>query len=159
MRGRIGGTLREQYDNNLAFGELEPSIVFANSKAVYLSGKGNQNIEVRITNMPKVKVVISKIYESNLLAAQRYGYRPSDYRNEDEYYYDERAGEMELGDIVFEKEIETRSLPKYGNSRLFKFNPEDRLADFKGIYHVNDSFIREIIGFVTAALFRFLILV
>ncbi len=136
IRGRIGGTLREQYDNNLAFGELEPSIKFANSKAVYLSGKGNQNIEVRITNMPTVKVVISKIYESNLLAAQRYGYRPSDDRNNEDYYYDERAGEMELGDIVFEKEIDTRSLPKYGNSRLFKFNPEDRLADFKGIYHI-----------------------
>ena len=136
MRGRIGGTLREQYDNNLAFGELEPSIKFANSKAVYLSGKGNQNIEVRITNMPKVKVIISKIYESNLLAAQRYGYRPTDNRGEDEYYYEERGAEMQLGDIVFENEIDTRSLPKYGNSRLFKFNPEDRLADFKGIYHI-----------------------
>lgn len=136
MRGRIGGTLREQYDNNIAFGELEPSVRFANSKAVYLSGKGNQNIEVRITNIPTVKVVISKIYESNLMAAQRYGYYPNDSRGQDEYYYDEYGSDMQLGDIVYEKEIETRLLPKYGNSRLFQFNPEDRLADFKGIYHI-----------------------
>ena len=136
LRGRIGGTLREQYDNNIAFGELEPSISFANNKAVYLSGKGNQNIEVRITNMPRVKIVISKIYENNLLAAQRYGYTPKDDGGEYEYFSEENGGEMELGDVIYEQEIETRSLPKYGNSRLFKFSPEDKLSDFKGIYHI-----------------------
>jgi alpha-2-macroglobulin len=137
LRGRIGGTLREQYDNNIAFGELEPSIRFANAKAVYLSGKGNQNIEVRITNMQTVKVIISKIYESNLLASQRYGYYPKDSRGRSEYYDEyEESADMEVGDVIYEKEIDTRSLPKYGNSRLFKFNPEDRLADFKGIYHI-----------------------
>lgn len=136
LRGQIGGTLREQYDNNIAFGELEPSVRFSNSKAVYLSGKGNQNIEVRITNIPTVKVVISKIYESNLLAALRYGYYPNDTRDDEEYYYDDYSSGLQMGDVVYEKDIETKSLPKYGNSRLFKFNPEDRLADFKGIYHI-----------------------
>ncbi|MBC7851675.1 MAG: hypothetical protein H7Y31_18165, partial [Chitinophagaceae bacterium] len=138
LRGRIGGTLREQYDNNIAFGELEPAITFVNSKGLYLSSGGNQQIEVRIVNTPKVKVVISKIYESNLMAAQKYGYYPADDRGNDEYYYDsysQNAG-LEMGDVVYEKEIETSSLPKYGNSRLFKFDPEDRLADFKGIYHI-----------------------
>lgn len=139
LRGRIGGVLREQYDNNVAFGELEPAITFANSKAVYLSGKGNENIEMRITNVPKVKIIISKIYESNLMTAQRYGYYPQDSRDggyEEDYYAENSGGEMSMGDVVYEKEIETRSLPKYGNSRLFKFNVEDRLADFKGIYHI-----------------------
>ena len=136
LKGKLGGTLREQYDNNIAFGELEPSISFANNKAVYLSGKGNQNIEVRIVNMPKVKVIISKIYESNLLAAQRYSYYPNDRNAVDENYYGEGSSDMQMGDVIYEKEIDTRSLPKYGNSRLFRFNPEDRLADFKGIYHI-----------------------
>ncbi len=136
LRGRIGGTLREQYDNNIAFGEMEPSISFVNNKAIYLSSKGNQHIEVRITNMPRVKIAISKIYENNLLAAQRYGYAPKDDGGGYEYYGEENGGEMDLGDVVYEQEIETRSLPKYGNSRLFKFNPEDKLSDFKGIYHI-----------------------
>ncbi|MGZ5133626.1 MAG: alpha-2-macroglobulin family protein, partial [Flavitalea sp.] len=139
LRGRIGGVLREQYDNNVAFGELEPSITFGNNKAVYLSGKGNENIEMRITNVPKVKIIISKIYESNLLTVQRYGYYPQDLRDqtyEGDYYDDNNGGDISTGDVIFEKEIETRSLPKYGNSRLFKFNVEDRLADFKGIYHI-----------------------
>ncbi len=95
---------------------------------------------MRIVNIPKVKVVISKIYESNLLLAQRYGYYPND-RSNDEEYADENYdnNNPDLGDIIYEKEIDTRSLPKYGNSRLFNFNVEDKLADFKGIYHIRVS--------------------
>lgn len=142
VRGKIGGVLREQYTNNIAFGELEPSLKFGNSKAVYLSALGNQNIEVRITNIPKIKVIISKIYESNLLAAQRYGYSPKDDRGngggEDEEYYEggDDNSDVSFGDVIYEQEIDTRSLPKYGSSRLFTFNVEDRLPDFKGIYHI-----------------------
>lgn len=137
LRGRIGGVLREQYDHNIAFGELEPSISFGNSKGVYLSSKGNEKIELRIINVPRVKVLISKIYESNILTAQRYGFYPDDsrYDHEEEYASYEGA-ETTMGDVIYEKEIETRLLPKYGNSRLFTFNVEDRLADFKGIYHI-----------------------
>jgi len=78
LRGRIGGVLHEEYNNNVTFGELAPSISFVNSKGVYLSGKGAQNIEVKIINVPKVKVIVSKIYENNLLMAQRYGYNPKE---------------------------------------------------------------------------------
>ena len=46
LRGQIGGTLHEDYINNLAFGTLEPDISFQNSKGIYLSGKGEKNIEV-----------------------------------------------------------------------------------------------------------------
>lgn len=145
LRGRIGGELREPYSTNIAFGELEPSLSFANSKAVYLSGNGAKNIELRITGVPKVKVIISKIYESNILMAQRYDYYPqetyrksSDDEDEEGYSYDnyDNGGQVTLGDVIYEKEIETRTLPKYGNSRLFTFNPEDRLPDHKGIYHI-----------------------
>ena len=91
LRGRIGGVLREEYFNQVAFGKLEPSIGFTNSKAVYLSAQGARNIEMRIVNVPKVKLVISKIYESNILAAQRYGYSPKAKNGEYEgdYYEDD----------------------------------------------------------------------
>jgi uncharacterized protein YfaS (alpha-2-macroglobulin family) len=62
LRGKLGGSLKEDYSGDIAFGELEPSISFVNSKAVYLSAQGNKNIEVRITSTEKVKIVISKIY-------------------------------------------------------------------------------------------------
>jgi alpha-2-macroglobulin len=139
LRGKLGGTLKEDYKGNIAFGELEPAISFANSKAVYLSLNGNKNIEVKITNMPKVKVIVSKIYESNLLAAHKYGYSPQTDNGYDEEYYDEEGGgsDATLGDVIYEKEIDTRSLPKLGNSRLFHFNVADKVSDFKGIYHIS----------------------
>ncbi len=142
LRGKLGGVLKEDYNGSVAFGELEAAINFTNSKAVYLSRKGGQNIEVRITNVPKVKIVISKIYESNLLMAQRYGYYPkesqAEYASYGEYdgeYADN--GEGVMGDVIYEKEVDTRSLPKSGGGRLLNFSQfEDRLPEFKGVYHV-----------------------
>jgi uncharacterized protein YfaS (alpha-2-macroglobulin family) len=146
LRGKIGGVLKEDYNGSVAFGELEANVRFTNSKAVYLSKKGGKNIEVQLTNVPKVKLIISKIYESNLLMAQRYGYYPQESRAkyasygedyEDDYYYDEYSSSVSLGDVIYEKEIDTRSLPKSGAGRLLNFSQfEDRLPEFKGVYHV-----------------------
>ncbi|HTS43860.1 MAG TPA: hypothetical protein VMH01_05650, partial [Puia sp.] len=139
LHGRIGGVLKDSYSANLAFGQLEPSISFANSKGIYLSAKGEKNIEVRIVSVPKVKIIVSKIYESNLLLAQRYGYRPkesseNENSEESDYYYDNSS--TTAGDVIYEQEVDTRSLPRYGNSRVFNFNISDKLPDFKGIYHL-----------------------
>lgn len=151
LRGKIGGVLKEDYFSSLAFGELEAKINFTNSKAVYLSKKGGKNIEVQITNVPKVKLIISKIYENNLLMAQRYGYNPQESQpsyssygdgeeGDGEYeggYYNNYGNDAMLGDVIYEKEIDARALPKSGGGRLLNFSQfEDRLPEFKGIYHV-----------------------
>ncbi|MBS1661953.1 MAG: hypothetical protein JST68_12975, partial [Bacteroidetes bacterium] len=150
LRGRIGGVLHEEYTTNITFGELAPAISFANSKGVYLSGKGAQNIEVKIVNVPKVKVIISKIYENNLLSAQGNSYYPKETRtntetrssSEDEEgggdYYGYSNPDFFLGDVIYEQEVDTRNLPKSGNGsgRLLNLNITDRLPEFKGIYHV-----------------------
>ena len=140
MRGKIGGVLKEDYNGSVAFGALEADIRFTNSKAVYLSKKGGGNIEVRITNVPKVKLIISKIYENNLLMAQRNGYYPKDEDEEAEYAsYEETSNEVDAvaGDVIYSKEIDTRSLPKSGAGRILNISQfEDRLPEAKGIYHV-----------------------
>ena len=148
LRGKIGGVLKEDYNGSVAFGELEASINFTNSKAVYLSKKGGKNMEVQITNVPKVKLVISKIYENNLLLAQRYGYSPKESAKgpgyasydggyEGDYYDEYSSSDALLGDVIYEKEIDTRSLPRSGAGRILNFSQfEDRLPDFKGVYHV-----------------------
>ncbi|OSZ80703.1 hypothetical protein CAP36_05480 [Chitinophagaceae bacterium IBVUCB2] len=148
LRGKIGGVMKEDYNGGVAFGELESGINFTNTKAVYLSKKGGKNIEVQITNVPKVKLIISKIYENNLLMAQRYGYYPQETRSGPDYasydgeyegdYYDSYGGgDAMLGDVIYEKEIDTRSLPKSGAGRILNFAQfEDRLPDFKGVYHI-----------------------
>jgi uncharacterized protein YfaS (alpha-2-macroglobulin family) len=148
LRGKIGGVLKEAYSASVAFGELEAGINFTNKKAVYLSKKGGKNIEIQITNVAKIKLVVSKIYENNLIMAQRYGYNPQETRSasytnyrddyEGEYYYNEYGGDAMLGDVIYEKEIDTRSLPRTGAAgRILNFSQfEDRLPDFKGVYHV-----------------------
>ncbi|HEU4573427.1 MAG TPA: MG2 domain-containing protein, partial [Chitinophagaceae bacterium] len=154
LRGKIGGTLREDYYGSVAFGELEANIRFTNNKAVYLSKNGGKNIEVQITNVPRVKLVISKIYENNLLLAGRYGYYPNENSNDagnasDEGDYYDNGSDVQLGDVIYEKEIDTRSLPKSGAGRLLNLSQfEDRLPDYKGIYHVmirsmDDYWIRD----------------
>lgn len=147
LKGKIGGTLKEDYTNTLGFGQLQPSISIVNKKGIYLTSKGSKNIEVAITSVKKVKIIISKIYENNLLAAQHNGYEPND--NSGGYYggryYEEGEGNSNsfynsdavMGDVIYEKEIDTKTLPRYGNNRLFKFNLEDKLKDFKGIYHLS----------------------
>ena len=143
LRGKIGGVLKEQFNGSIAFGELRPDISFVNSKSVYLSKQGARNVEIKITNVARVKLVVSKIYESNLLVSQRYGYAPREsnaIRNAeyyDDYSYASYNDEVAMGDVLFEKEIDTRALPKSGGGRILNFSQfEDRLPDFKGIYHV-----------------------
>lgn len=163
LRGRIGGLLKENYYGSFVFGELQANIRFSSSKAVYLSKKGSKNLEVQITNVPKVKIVISKIYENNLLMAQRYGYYPQetratqvsyegDYYDEGYYYDDYDYGNQSnalLGDVIFEKELDTRLLPQSGAGRLLNMSLfEDRIPDFNGIYHVmirsaNDYWVKD----------------
>lgn len=141
LRGKIGGVLKENYNSGVAFGRIESGISFSNSKAVYLSKKGGGNIEVRITNVPKVKLIISKIYENNLLMAGRNGYYPKDNEDEDYEYasYREEGDYVEAtaGDIIYTKEIDTRSLPKSGAGRILNISQfEDRLPETKGVYHI-----------------------
>ena len=150
LRGRIGGILHEAYTTNITFGELEPAISFANNKGVYLSGKGAQNIEVRIINVPKVKVIVSKIYENNLLIAQQSGYDPTESSNaettsrssddgEEGDYNGNHSSDATLGDVVYEQVIDTRTLARSASNstnRLLNLNITDKLPEFKGIYHV-----------------------
>ena len=143
LRGTIGGTLKEDHTRPLAFGQLEASILFGDAKGIYLSRRGSKNLEVKITNVAKVNVVISKIYENNLIMAGRYHYSPQSddarYASYDEEMsYDEMSGsEGTLGDVIFRKEIDTRTLRKSAGGRILNLAEfEDQLPDFKGIYHV-----------------------
>jgi alpha-2-macroglobulin len=154
IRGRIGGVLHEEFSTNITFGELEPAISFANDKGIYLSGKGAKNIEVKIVNVPRVKVVVSKIYENNLLAVQHSNYRPQETNrggtpvsNSSEGDEGDEEGsassssddDLTLGDVIYEQEIDTRSLPRSTTSsinRILNLNITDKLPEFKGIYHV-----------------------
>ncbi|CAA9261677.1 MAG: Alpha-2-macroglobulin [uncultured Cytophagales bacterium] len=134
LRG-IFGALADDYTQVVVFGDMKPSIAFANREAIYLTSKGSRNLGVRIINVPKVKVAIYKIYDNNILSFLRNN-------GASEYYYDEGSENeyyMPAGDdnpygrVISEREIETKNLSKAGDVALLDVNlPEN--DQFKGIY-------------------------
>jgi len=66
---------------------------------------------------------------------KRSGYYPKENNGDNEGNF-ESEGESDaiVGDVIYEKEIDTKTLPKSGSARLFNFNIEDKLPEFKGIY-------------------------
>lgn len=134
LAGALGGSLKTDYNQDLSFGELRPTVKFNNRKSIYLAGKGNKNLEVTIVNVDKVKVRITKVYENNIfnfLGSSDYRY---DYEA-DEYFYDyDYYRASNLGDVVWEQEIETSQLGRSGPNRVIKMDFEDKIPNYRGLY-------------------------
>lgn len=133
LKGLFGYALDQAVSQYVTFGEVDPSITFVDKKAVYLSSAGKKNIPITITNVPKVRLRVIKIYQNNILqflkksGAFNYYY--------DDYYYGSSGGYEEYGDVIVDKELRTSSFAKMGQSSLYNFNFEDINA-YKGIYVV-----------------------
>lgn len=139
LTGKIGGELKYEFSQPISFGEVEPALKFVNNKEFYVSAKGSRNIEVAIVNVPKVNITVTKIYENNILSylKNQNSYYYDEYYYEDYDYYDYygyNSNPGALGDIVFEKEIETSELPRQGINRVLTLDFEDKLADYPGLY-------------------------
>lgn len=147
LTGKVGGELKFDYSQPISFGQVQPTIRFYDQKEFYVSGKGSRNIEVAIINVPKVHVQITKIYENNILSyltgngSNYYDYE-YDYEYEDYYYYNSREI-SDLGDVIYEQDVETSTLPRKGSNRLLTLDFEDKLADNKGIYVIDIQSIGE----------------
>ena len=63
LSGTLGGKLKYEYTKEFSFGNIDPKIKFVNEKAEYLGANGNKNIEIRIINVPEVKLIIKKVYK------------------------------------------------------------------------------------------------
>lgn len=149
MEGVLGGKMKENYVKNISFGELQPSIAFANKRAIYLSSAGTKNIGVNIINVPKIKVRIYKIYQNNILSYLRHNsYREWEYYEEMEeygegdrrYYGDE---DNLYSDLMLEKEIETSGLPKVNGQRVLNLDIPKENKNYKGIYFIQVSSVGE----------------
>jgi uncharacterized protein YfaS (alpha-2-macroglobulin family) len=128
--------LKYEYTEEVSFGKLDPEIKILNRKAEYLSGKGLKNIEVRIVSVPKVKVVIQKVYKNNLLSYLSSRSYYDDYYYDDYYYYGGPKDVGDLGDVVYEKEISTTSLAVSNSGRLLNLDFEDKIGNHDGVYVV-----------------------
>lgn len=130
LRGIFGGTLRKELQQMVVFGQPEPAINFSEGKAIYLSSKGEKNVAVSIVNVPKVNILLYKIYENNIMQHLRntgllYGGTE---------YFDGYGSFEEYGDLVMSREVTTKSLKKDANGRcLVNLDFADN-NNFKGIY-------------------------
>ena len=137
LQGIFGGTLKADYSETILFGVPKPAISFISKKGIYLSSKGNKNIAVRIIAVPKVTVTVYKVYANNILS-----FFKNNNNNYDEYYYDDEYyedngtsyyGLEDIGDVVYEKEIETKNLKKINGTALLNVDFSD-INQFKGLY-------------------------
>ncbi len=160
LKGVLGGVMNEDFVKNLNFGPLQPEIKFSSSKAMYLSPKGARNIGVKIISVPRVKVTIIRIFENNIQAFLRdsrtyyyedsgdYTYGEDESGEEDNDGYQSRSygggyGNFDreasfykvYGNVISEREYDTKSLPKNGNVSLLNL-AMDNVGEFKGIYVV-----------------------
>ena len=138
LKGIVGGEMQQNYKQYVQFGELRPEITFTSKKATYLTSKGDKNVGLKITNVPRVRVIITKIYENNILAFLRDGggYTYEEYGGYEEEYTNYNWMETSrYGDEIVNKIIETKSLPKQNGRSLLNLNFDDKTM-FKGIYLV-----------------------
>ncbi len=130
LKGVFGGSLTSNMQQTVIFGDLQPSIAFASKKSIYLTNKGNKNIGLRITSVPRVRVQVYKVYANNIL-----GYlRDQGYYFENDYDYEYYGSFENYGDVVFEQTYETKNLPKADGLHLLTMNFMDNKPSFKGIY-------------------------
>ena len=136
MPGSLGGTLKHEYKKEISFGQLKPSIKFANRDRVYLSGNGNKNIAINIINIENIHVKVFKLYANNMI----HGLSSSDYYydyHSDEYIHGYNYWEVErMSDMIWETDIATETLPREGNKYLYNIDFEDRFSQFPGVYMV-----------------------
>ncbi|WP_337044099.1 alpha-2-macroglobulin family protein [Emticicia sp. 17c] len=140
LRGTLGAKMDGDYTKDLFFGEMPANLEFANKKSIYLSSKGSRNIGVRITNIPKVKAKIVKIYENNILSFLRNN-RYEDYNYTDEgstpngfvYSGDDRGF---YSDVILDRTIETGNLPQVHGTSIMNMPLPDQ-SKLKGVYLVS----------------------
>jgi uncharacterized protein YfaS (alpha-2-macroglobulin family) len=136
LEGEYGGKMKSLYRTQVQFGKLKPSISFANSKGMYLSGNGYKNIALNIVNVPAVAVTITKVYENNLEQFMR-GDKDWNYhwdREEQEGLSYQYYNTTNLGDEIFSKTYETSKLPHQNAASILTLDFQDKIKEYNGIY-------------------------
>lgn len=146
IRGVLGTKLTEPVTRDLFFGKMPASIQFTHKKALYLSSKGARNVGLTITNVPKVQVKISKVYENNILHYLRSN-RYEEYKENPEgewepsgafNYGSDESGD--LSDVLVDKTVETTDLPKVRGVSALNLalpNATQSGSNLRGVYLVS----------------------
>ncbi|MEZ4826875.1 MAG: alpha-2-macroglobulin [Bacteroidia bacterium] len=139
LPGLYGGTLANDYSENVVLADLEPRLRFADKYGSYLLRSGMKNINVEGTNVKKAKMRVFQVFKNNLLfffynnysySNRFYSYyRENDYDDAAYYDVDYYGKSLYDADITFEDARNKR--------QSHTINLENALNNrFKGIYVV-----------------------
>lgn len=132
LKGIFQATLNESYSKSVTFGEVTPTIAFAEKKALYLSSQGNKEIAMQVVNVPNLHVTVWKIYDNNILHFLRQNGIMNSYGDYDRQYF---YGNQNYGDIVFETDLESAEMKEANGRKMLNLNFKES-NDFKGLYLV-----------------------
>ncbi|MEZ4772839.1 MAG: alpha-2-macroglobulin [Bacteroidia bacterium] len=139
LPGLYGGTLENDFTQNIVLADLEPRLRFADKYGTYLLRSGLKNINVEGTNVSNAKMRVYQVFKNNLLfffynnysySNRFYSYyRENDY--DDASYYDVDY----YGKSLYEADIDFEDARNKRQSHTI--NLESALNNrFKGIYIV-----------------------
>lgn len=63
----LGGKTRHEYETDIIVGNVAPSFRFASSSGLYMLLGGERKVELRTTNMPRLMVRVSQVFQNNLV--------------------------------------------------------------------------------------------
>ncbi len=90
LPGLYGGELAYEFEQQVTFANLDPSLSFADQKGKYLMLTGQKNLELSAVNIPGVDIEVSQVYKNNVLfflrQYNRYNYYDDYYDNYSPYY-------------------------------------------------------------------------
>ncbi|MCB0839961.1 MAG: hypothetical protein KDD99_25000, partial [Bacteroidetes bacterium] len=137
LPGLYGGTLDEEYTEEIILADLEPRLRFAEKYGTYLMRSGMQNLNIEATNVKNAKVSVYEVFKNNLLFFfyNNYSYSNRFYSYYREYDEEQRYDVDYYGKRLFEKALDFKDVR---NSReSYTMNMGDALNQrFKGIYVV-----------------------
>ncbi len=83
LPGLYGGELGSDFEQQVSFVNLSPSVQFTDNQGKYLMLTGQRNLELSAVNIPGVDIEISQIYKNNVL----YFLKQNNYYSSYDYYY------------------------------------------------------------------------
>jgi uncharacterized protein YfaS (alpha-2-macroglobulin family) len=137
LKGVFGKTLLEDYNHYVAFGSVGAMIKFSDPSGMYLGSQGEKNIGVKIYGLNEVEFQVYKIYRNNVLHYLR---QISSYLSyaDSEYSYFYEGEPSHFGDLVLEKTVKVKDLPRNGEQYIVNMS-EIQMKDkmpYEGAYLV-----------------------
>ncbi|MFO7445213.1 MAG: MG2 domain-containing protein [Ignavibacteriaceae bacterium] len=133
LPGLFGGTLQFEFEQEVSFVNLKPSVNFADKKGIYLLRGGLKNLEVNAVNVPSVEVEVSQVFQNNILYfLDRYSYS----YNDDYYDYGRSYYVSDYGKHLYTEKVDLKNSENWVEK--FTVNLDKALDQkYRGIYVVN----------------------